>query len=242
MIKKFDKELCLSLAAVALLSGGLIWLAAFWQFGKIREISDNIQKEQLDSLVREQRSQKILELGKEFKNVEADQGKMNAMFVDKENAVPFLATLENIATSTDNLITISVIDLTKLKSQTAKKPVVQDSDEESSEGQKKESQPKKTPASQGNKQDFSNQLGFSVELTGRYGALVDFLTKLENMPYFAKVYSFKIAPTEGKQAGQTGESGAPPASNQESQIPPPQEENKNLNTTLIIGVYTNGTK
>ena len=67
-----------------LFAGALIWLAFFLQLGKIREMSDNIQKEQLDSLVRQERSQKILEMGKELGDVEKSKNDMSAMLVDKE--------------------------------------------------------------------------------------------------------------------------------------------------------------
>ena len=242
MPKKIDKKICLLAAVAVLFAGALIWLAIFVQLGKIREMSDNIQKEQLDSLVRQERSQKILEMGKELGDVEKNKNDMSAMLVDKDNAVPFLKTLENIATATGNEIKISVTDLSKMKSQAVQVPVVQESDASSAKDIQQEDQAQKAAQAKNSKPDFSNQLGFSIELTGRYGSLVDFFTKLENLPYFAQVYNFQIAPVAKSQTAQAAGSGVASTSGVPSQPVGAEGENKNLKSTITIGVYTNGTK
>jgi hypothetical protein len=205
-------------------------------------MSDNIQKEQLDSLVRQERSQKILEMGKELGDVEKNKNDMGAMLVDKNNAVPFLKILENIAVETGNEIKISVTDLSKMKSQAVQVPVVQESDASSAKDIQQEDQAQKAAQAKNSKPDFSNQLGFSIELTGRYGSLVDFFTKLENLPYFAQVYNFQIAPVAKSQTAQAAGSGVASTSGVPSQPVGAEGENKNLKSTITIGVYTNGTK
>ncbi len=233
MKRIFDKKICFIVVAVVLLATGLIWLAFCWQFGKIEELSDNIQKEQLDSLVKQGRSQKILELGKELEGIETREKEMKAMLVDKENAVPFLELLEDTAIGTGNSIKISVSDLAKMKSQTAKKPAVAESDAESAKDLQKETQAQKSAKSKEKAPDFSNQLGFSIELSGGYGAFLDFLTKLENFPYFVRVYSFQMNPAPKSQAAQA-------ASVSADQPNSTSAENQNTKSTIIIGVYTNG--
>lgn len=241
MLKKFDKRIFLVIATAVLFAGGLFWLAFFWQFGEIKTISDNIQKEQLDSSVRHERSQKILELGKELGDVEVQKKEMEAMLLDKNNAVPFLKKLEDVAAETNIVIKISVTDLSKMKSQTAKQPVVQPSDAESKSDIQKQDQAQKAAQPKVAPPDFSNQLGFSIELTGEYQSLVDFLTKLENLPYFVRVYNFQIAPVVVKsQTTQTAGGGVAPASGNQSADA--SGENKNLKSTIVIGVYTNGKK
>jgi hypothetical protein len=242
MPKKIDKKICFLAAVAVLFAGALIWLAIFVQLGKIREMSDNIQKEQLDSLVRQERSQKILEMGKELGDVEKNKNDMGAMLVDKNNAVPFLKMLENIAVETGNEIKISVTDLSKMKSQAVQVPVVQESDASSAKDIQQEDQAQKAAQAKNSKPDFSNQLGFSIELTGRYGSLVDFFTKLENLPYFAQVYNFQIAPVAKSQTAQAAGSGVASTSGVPSQPVGAEGENKNLKSTITIGVYTNGTK
>lgn len=237
-----DKKICLLAAVAVLFAGVLIWLAFFLQLGQIREVSDNIQKEQLDSLVRQQRSQRILEMGKELGDVEKNKNDMSAMFVNKDDAVPFLKMLETIAAATGNEIKINVMDLSKMKSQTSKKGVVQESDAESTKDVQKEEQAQKAVQAKNSKLDFSNQLGFSVELAGRYDSLVDFFTKLENLPYFAQVYNFQIVPIVGHKAAQAAGSGVAPASNAGDQPVGAEGENKNIKSTITIGVYTNGAK
>ncbi|MCX6762257.1 MAG: hypothetical protein NT093_00560 [Candidatus Moranbacteria bacterium] len=233
MKNRFDKKICFIIAAVVFLAIGLIWLAFFWQFGKIKELSDNIQKEQLDSLVKQERSQKILELGKELEGIETREKEMKEMLFDKENAVPFLKLLEATAAGTGNSIKISVTDLSKIKSQTAKKPTVAESDAESTKDLQAESQAQKAAKPKDKAPDFSNQLGFSAELSGGYGSFLDFLTKLENLPYFVRVYSFQINPVVKSQTTRAAGVSAdqPNAEN---------VEDRNIKSTIIIGVYTNG--
>ena len=163
---------------------------------------------------------------------------MGAMLVDKNNAVPFLKMLENIAVETGNEIKISVTDLSKMKSQAVQVPVVQESDASSAKDIQQEDQAQKAAQAKNNKPDFSNQLGFSIELTGRYGSLVDFFTKLENLPYFAQVYNFQIAPVVVHQTGSGSVQN--PVSNDQSAGT--EGENKNIKSTLTIGVYTNAAK
>lgn len=232
MEKTFNKKIIIVFSAAALVSGALVWLAVFRQLGDIKKSSDDIQKEQLDFMVRQQRSQKIFELGKELGDVKKDQEEMKAMFVGKEDAVPFLKILENIAAETGNTIKISVTDLSKIKLRTAKKPVVQEPEAESAKDLQKEEQVPKNIQPQSVKPDFSNQLGFSVEITGNFRSLVDFLTKLENIPYFARVYSFQSALTAKSQAVQSAQGGAAQ----------PVPESKEIKTTLVISVYTDGKK
>ncbi len=231
MLKSLDKKAFLLLLAVIALSGFLIWLAFFWQMEKIKKISDDIQKEQLDYLVRQERKQKVVELGKELGDISAREKEMKAMFIDKENAVPFLELVENSAYSTGNQIKINVADLSKVAVQAVKKTLSQNEneDEDSKKSASKNTQSKEKSSSQSSKPDFSNQLGFSIEITGDFGSFVDFLTKLENMPYFVKVYNFQITPAAKDQVAQQPE-------NQ------PDEANKNLKAALVVGVYTNGTK
>jgi hypothetical protein len=238
MPKKIDKKIFFLAAAAMLLAGSLIWMAFFLQLGKIMEMSDNIQKEQLDSLIRQQRSQKILEMGKELGDVEKNKNDMSAMFVNKDDAVPFLKALEDIASATGNEIKISVVDLSKMKSLAAKKVATQESDEESTKDVQKEDQAQKAAQAKNKAPDFSKQLGFSVELIGGYGSLVDFFTKLENLPYFAQVYNFQIAPIVAHQAGGVS------ATNQAlgDQSIETEGEIKNIKSTITIGVYTDGTK
>lgn len=228
----FNKKIIIIVSAAALAAGALVWLAVFRQLEDIKRSSDDIQKEQLDSMVRQQRSQKIFELGKELGDVKKDREEMKAMLVGKEDAVPFLKILESIAAETGNTIKISVTDLSKIKPRAAKKPVVQESEAESTKDPQKEEQAPKNTQPQNVKPDFSGQLGFSVEITGNFRSLVDFLTKLENIPYFARVYSFQSALTAKSQALQSAQGGAAQ----------PAPESKEIKTTLVISIYTDERK
>jgi len=231
MLKILDKKIFLLLLAVLALSGFLIWLAFFWQMGKIKKISDDIQKEQLDYLVRQERKQKIIELGKELEDIAVREKEIKTMFIDKENAVPLLKLVEDSAYNTGNQIKIDVADLSKIAAQVAKKTPTHDEneDEDLKKSVSKDSQAKKKSSSQSSKPDFSNQLGFSIEIVGDFRSFVDFLTKFENMSYFVKVYNFNIIPVAKDQAVKQPENQS-------------DEENKNLKATLVVGAYTDGTK
>ncbi len=235
MFKNIDKKICLSVAIVVLLASGLIYLAFFWQLKKIEELSDDIQKIQLDSQVQKERKEKIVALGKELGNVDEKEKKMESFFVDKDNAVPFLKLLESSAFSTGNNIVISVTDLSKLKLSSSKTTTATSSDDESVNDVKKESAAQKTKKAATKKTDISNQLGFSVKLEGRFGSLVDFLTKLENMPYFVQVYKFDVKPGLSKKP-------VPRSPDQVDQSSENGDTDKDITTDLIIGVYTNATK
>lgn len=237
-----DKKIGLLVAVSVLLAGSLVWLAFFLQFGKIREMSDNIQKEQLDSLVQDQRSQKILEMKKELGDVENNQKEMESLLVDKNNAVPFLKTLEDIATATDNSIKISVVDLSKIKSKAVQAPVAQESDATSTKDIQKEDQAQSAAQPKNSTPDFSNQLGFSLEINGKYGSLVDFFTKLGNLPYFVQIYNFQISPVAKSQTASAAGSGATAAQAPGSQSTGTDGEDNQINSVLTIGVYTNGSK
>lgn len=242
MQKKIDKKIFLLSSLAVLFAGVLIWLAFFLQLAGIREMSDNIQKEQLDSLVRQERSQKILEIRKELGDVEKNKQDMFAMLVDKDNAVPFLETLENISAATNNTIKINVADLSKMKLAAAKKPVVQESDAESAQDIQKEDQAQKATQAKNTPLDFSNQLGFSIELTGSYDSLIDFFTKLENLSFFVQVYNFKMSPDVKNKTNQAVVGGAVPVSSAGDQPAGAEEGSNNLKTTITIGVYTNAAK
>jgi len=168
---------------------------------------------------------------------------MNAMLIDKNNAVPFLEMLENISTATNNSIKISVTDLSKMKTSAAKKPIVQESDAESTKDLQKEDQAQKTAQAKNTPPDFSNQLGFSIELAGSYDSLIDFFTKLENIPFFVQVYNFQMSPDVKNKTNQAAVGGVVPVSNAGNKsIGAVEEESNDLKTTIIIGVYTNATK
>jgi 23S rRNA maturation mini-RNase III len=156
--------------------------------------------------------------------------------------------LEDLAAETGNVIAISVTDLSKLKTQATKKATTQESETESKEDLLKESrnQKKTTTTKKEQKPDFSNQLGFSLEVVGEYRNLVDFFAKLENLPYLVQVYSFQMTPLLKNQAiSQSSVSGVnqvspSPSSSSNPSNPEEEKENKNIKAILVIGVYTHG--
>jgi len=236
MKNSFNRKIFLAVAVILAVAGGLVWAAFFWQFERLKAISENIQKEQLDSQVRAERNQKVIELGKELGDVELRSKEMEAMLVDKENAVPFLKFIEDIANQTGNSVKISVVDLAKIKTAQKKPAVVQETEPESKKDLQKEEQAQKSAPAKEQKPDFSGQLGFSVELTGECRSVLDFFAKFENMPYFARVFSFKLSPAAKTQSVPAAGSGA------ENGKPAIPEGNKKITANIVITAYTNEAK
>jgi hypothetical protein len=239
MSRKMNKKIFFLVAISLIVVVFLAWFAFAVQLKNIKTVSDDIQKAQLDASVRQERKQKILELGKKLGNIESDQMGMSAMFVDKNDAVPFLEDLESIATTTGNEIAINVVDLAKLKPLLDKAvPSQEESDEESEKTSQNQAKAPSKPKTKAPKEDYSNQLGFTVVLSGEYDSLVDFFTKLENMPYFVRVYNFQIA-SDAKKI-KIPENEIPQAQNQSGAGQ--EEKNKTIKSILTIGVYANGSK
>jgi hypothetical protein len=240
MMKKISKKMLSLMAIAAIFSGFLIWFAFVYQLKEVKKASDDIQKAQLDASVQQERKQKILELGKELGNVELEQEAMGAMLIDKNDAVPFFKKLEDIAAETNNRIVISVVDFAKMKPLLAKAavPVQEDDDEDVVKDAPKKAKESASSSADKEKNDYSGQIGFSILVSGRYNSLVDFLTKLENIPYFIKIYNLQIASDERKimsSAIGSDQSTAPGSTTQE-------EDSNTIKSVLTIGVYTNESK
>ncbi|MDD5489313.1 MAG: hypothetical protein PHP25_01345, partial [Candidatus Moranbacteria bacterium] len=182
----------------------------------------------------------ILKLEKELPDLEEEKNNLNAMLVKKDAALPFLRTLEKVAGDAFCQIKIEPADISKIKFE--KKAAVASKDQNTDELDTTKSQDQaKTAAEKDKKTDDLAPLkdfpAFSIEVTGRFAALVDFFEKFENMPYFVRPLIVDISP-EKKKIMASGSAGAISAEKQASQESENQNE-KNVIMTMIFVVYGN---
>jgi Tfp pilus assembly protein PilO len=193
--KSEKKNIILAIILSAIIISALVWLTFFYQIGKISKMSEDVQKEKLDFYVQQEKSDKLLKLKKELVDVEGRQKEMEAMLPDKDNVVPILRSLESIAAETSNSIKITSVNLNKIKIGQEKKVSAADKDDDTTE-KNADNQPESAK-----KQTKSDDLAklkdypaFDMEITGTFPAIVDFTSKMENLPYFVRVLKLDAVP------------------------------------------------
>lgn len=244
MNRKTDKKIIITILFVLLFVATLGWFAFFYETKKVQNTADTIQKKKLESLVLQEKRDKIIKLKKDLKDIERYKNEMDKMLIKKEDAVIFLRSIEEIASSTSNSIAVEAVDLSKLKIGQSKK-TADSGDKEAAKGLTKEQQAAADLEAQKEKQSQSDQmkkkLGFTIELAGTYSSLVDFLDKMENLPYFISVYSMDLVnPSKSSQptaaAGGVLSAGST-IPGQEAPTP-----DKNIKMTMLVIVNTNDGK
>jgi hypothetical protein len=158
---------------------------------------------------------------------------MDGFYVEKNNVLPLIKSLEAIAGETGNEIVINVADLDKIAS-AKKKTTAKDSEEDAAAAKKSSSAAKSSSTKNANiTPNFKNNLGFSLSIRGTYQELVNFLIKMENLPYFIKIYNFGIEAEEKPKQNTNSASIANPEPTAEL----PTE--RFVKTSILIIVYTN---
>ncbi len=241
MIKSSNKKIYSIALAVFLVIGSLIWLTFLFQIQRIKDSADSIQEEKLDFSVRQRKGEQITRLKKELSDIQSRQKEIEATLVNKNNAVPVLRSLEDIAGESNSEIKISVADLTKLKADQAKNQEKEDEEEAVKKDEKtakfgeKSGEGKTDPLA-----ELRNQLGLSLEITATFPSFEDFLYKMENLPYFIQVYTMEILPTADKNKDQPA--GSAVKSPDQSGGTNNDSKERLIKATMLIIVYTNDQK
>jgi Tfp pilus assembly protein PilO len=217
-----------------------LWLAFFWQGKKVREKAEAYQKEKLNVLVLEEKKKRLSQLRKEVDNLEGWKDKLNAMFVKKDEAVPLIKRLEKAAENTSCAISIEPADLSKIKFEKINKKSASASSgakDEDEDGVKNKSEavandPKKQP--QDELAELKKYPAFSVSASGSFSSVVDFLEKVENLPYFIRPLVIDVSSENKKGAAPTTGAGSLDAGGEKNA---PEEGGKNVKMSLIIVVY-----
>jgi Tfp pilus assembly protein PilO len=234
IIKKINNKIIITVLLNFLAIVFLGWFAFFYETNKVKEIAETIQKKKLESIVAQEKRDKIAVLNKELVDMEGYKAEMEKMLIGKDDVLPFIRSLEGIAENTSNSIKIEVADLNKL--QASQQKSASGDEEDTGKALTRDEQIKADIEAEKAKQEGSGKikssLGFTIELSGTFPAAVDFLDKMENLPYFVTVYNMDISSlTKEKKVAASGGVLASGSSNPEGET---SQENKNVKTTMLI--------
>ena len=245
MARKTDKKIIITVVIVLLSVAALGWFAFFYETKQIGDTAETIQKKKLESLVFQEKRDKIVKLKKDLKDIESYKNEMDKMLIGKDDAVIFLRSVEGIASDTSNSIKIESADLSKLKMNQSKSAGSSSSEEDAAKGLTKDQQIAADLAAEKEKQKQSDQLkaklGFTIELEGTYPAIVDFLDKMENLPYFISVYNMDLTGPD-KLNQPTAAAGGALLAESTALGQGAAAENKNIKMTTLVIVNTNDGK
>ncbi|MDI6778075.1 MAG: hypothetical protein QMD77_02690 [Patescibacteria group bacterium] len=243
-MKNINRKVIIAISFVSVLALGLVWLGFFLQIPKVKELSEAIQKEKLDSFVRQEKASKIFKLKKELADIEDQKMEMEAVFSEKNEAVPFLRVLEKAAGDASCQIKVEAADLSKVKF-TQQKPSAKAADEEDEATGKKQNSAEKNKSDESAKTDEIAKLkihpAFNVEASGSFSSVMDFLGKMENLPYFVRVLILDFS--TGKTSGQSGTANAGTlAAGGQAASGNSENQGKNVKLNLLFIVYSNEKK
>lgn len=241
-MKREKKQIAITVASLVLAVGLLGWFSFFYQIREIRKQSENIQREKLESLVWQEKRDKMLQLKSELSEIEAKKTEMEKMYVSQDNAVPLFQALEMAATLSGTEIRIESVDLSKIKLQkpTAAVSKTKESDDEELADKKDAKNQTSQNKSQEKEDDLAKlkkMLGLSVEVTGDYQSLVSFLQKMEGLPYFVQIVVLDISPTAKKGANTTATGTL--SANQPNAGQLSENQDNNLKMALTVAIYPN---
>ena len=240
MPKKPDNKIIIAVSVtvfIALLSG---WLVIFLLGGKVKKSFEDFQKEKLNFVVLEEKKKKIMQMKKEFPNLEEEKNNLDSMLIKKEENVPFLRALEKIADDSSCSIKIEPADLAKIKFEKKAGEPVKKTDDLDTDTAAKNS-PTQTTPEQSKKEDdlapLKNFPAFVVEISGHYSSVIDFFNGFENMPYFVRplIVDISVPVKKGTTAAEAGtlSSGTSASPNNQNQ------DEKSLKMTMTFVIYGN---
>lgn len=245
MLKAPNKKIILAYSALAVIIITLTYLAFFWESKRVEKMSEDYQKEKLNSYVVQEKKNRLTKLNKEIEDLNKNTANLSAMFVDKNDSLSLLKNLENAAAASECEIAIQPTDLLKIKfaSQVNQPKKVSEEDATATAGQKSgDASDKPQKAKPDEMATLKNYPAFSVQVNGPYNSIVDFLSKMENLPYFIRSLIINAAPEDAsKQTSSSAGSGTLAAPTIPGQQLPAQknEGSKNITMTIIIVVYGN---
>ncbi len=235
---KINRKIFIFLIATIFVVLILCWGVVFLLGGKVKESFENYQKEKLNSFVLEEKRNKISKLKRDLPDLEREKTDLEKMLIKKDEALPLLRMLEKIAADTSCVLKIETADVSKIKfTNTKKQP---SKSEENVDSEKTESKDEEATAKPKKKEpdelaDLKNFPAFSIEATGHFSSLVDFLGKFENVPYFLRplIVDFSPAGKSGSGANRGGNSsGAFGSTGSESASP--EEKNVTMRITFVV--------
>lgn len=246
-MKKINRKVILAISLVGVLVLGLIWIVFFLQVPRIKYLSEAIQKEKLNSFVRQEKGSKIFKLKKDISDIEEQKKEMEAVFLPKNEAVPFLRALEQAAGVSSCQIKVEAADLSKVKfsQQKTSAKTVDETDEEETTSKTTSNSGDKGQPSETAKADEIAKLkihpSFNIEVSGSFPSTMNFLEKMENLSYFVRVLTLDIS--EEKKNNQSGSSNVGTLSlGSQAGSSGPESPGKTVKMSLLVIIYSNEKK
>jgi len=186
-MKDFMKKNRIALAIVAYLVilGGLLYWATNMLVAKIQDADDQIQIQQLSEQSKATQISDIPKMQQQSDEIASGKDTLNSMLLDKNDAVSLIEQLETIAQQSQVDVKISVqdsADTAKSAAPVIGVPVNTD-----------------TPATIEDSLPNKNYLKFTLAMTGSYSNMVNFMSKIENMPYYGDIISLDIQHVDKQQ-------------------------------------------
>ncbi|HMN19580.1 MAG TPA: hypothetical protein PKA31_03235 [Candidatus Moranbacteria bacterium] len=217
-IKK--QKIALAIVAYILLIAAVVCFVVLPLLEEGRHIREEIERETALQEGRQQRLGEVPKLREQHAKIETGREELDVLLV-RDDAVKLISVLEGLAEKEGVNIEIAVDEsLAKPKATARAKQ------DDSKDKEKKEALIDGLPS-----QDY---VQFSVTLNGPYGAVVNFIERVEVMPYYADILSLAFKTREEKEERPSGNplvgSGAPNA--KEEQAP-----SGNVEATVVLAVY-----
>lgn len=233
MLNKIGKKIAIAVSATLFVVLFSAWLVFFFLENRVKIAFENHQKEKLNSYVLEEKRNKLLKLKRDFPDLEREKNDLNSMLIKKDEAVPLLRILEKIASDTSCSIKIEPVDITKVKFEKVTKTttkVQEDDDLGDTKNKQKSAEEKKADELA----PLKNLPAFSIEATGHFASLVDFLEKFENIPYFARPLIIDISSGKKNETGTSGEGVLSAGSQTPASDQLVDEKNIKMNMTFVV--------
>lgn len=235
-----DKKIAITILACVVVILLLVWTTFFLQSKKIRDSSEEYQKEKLSHFVLQEKEDKLLQFKKELADIEKRERDLKAVFVKKDEIVPLIKYLEQIAESSSCLLSIEPVDLAKIKFEKTQKTQKKESDldEEEKKGKtSKQTEEKKQEEKEKDElADIRNYPAFNVSVIGSFPSVVNFLSKLENLPFFIRSLIIDVSEDKKTSSKTATEAGILAVGSKDSSVSE-TSENKNVKMVLTVVVY-----
>ena len=181
----------LGIALIIVTMGLLGWFVIKPLQASILEGMNSIQKFHADGENRQRQFDKLPELRSQFEAIQRDEEALDILLREEE-IVHFVKTLEDLARATKTQIVIQAKDEAGGAIQ-EKKPVKAPRASDKTEGSKEEGGEKeKKEKSILETLPYDRYLHLNVAVTGKYSDLVNFLHRMETLPYALDVISLRV--------------------------------------------------
>lgn len=185
------------IALIIVTMGLLGWFVIKPLQASILEGMNDIQKFHADRENRQRQFDKLPELRSQFEAIQRDEKTLNIL-LSEEEIVNFVKTLEDLARGTNTQIVIQAKDeaggaIQEKKPVKAPRPGDKAGAEEEGKGKEK--------AEKGILEilPYDRYLYLNIVVTGKYSDLVNFLHKMETLPYALDVVSLRVHPVDPEE-------------------------------------------